>query len=316
MTASVSPAEPGTTHPSLLGGQELLAPDVLRVRLPLSNVVLLGKAHQPWVLVDAGHPGSAALILKAARDRFGDARPQAIVLTHGHFDHIGALHSLLKVWGDVPVYAHALELPYLTGQSAYPPPDPSVGGSMSAVSPLFLPGPYDFRPHIQALPPRLPAALSGWDIIETPGHAPGHVSLWRPADKLLIAGDAFVTTVQESLSSALSLRPQLVHRPPAYYTPDWDASRRSVVRLSALEPALAITGHGDTMRGSRLQLGLRKLAANFDEVARPRVGRYAAHPAVTGTSGVLSLPPARPTVHGLLLALGVLGLVLIWRSRR
>ena len=61
-------------------------------------------------------------------------RPAAILLTHGHFDHVGALKTLAEEW-DVPVYAHTLELPYLTGRSSYPPPDPSVGGgAMAAMS--------------------------------------------------------------------------------------------------------------------------------------------------------------------------------------
>ena len=133
--------------------------------------------------------------------------------------------------------------------------------------------------------------MKGWTFIDTPGHSPGHVSLWREADRLLIAGDAFVTTVQERVTGALTLRPQLVHRPPAYYTPDWDAARASVERLAALEPALAVTGHGHPVAGKEVQDELRRLAQNFDEVARPVQGRYVVHPAVTGASGVVSLPP-------------------------
>lgn len=277
----------------MLGGRQLLAPDVERVRLPLSNAFLLGTPGQPWVLLDAGSPGNAALIMRAARARFGEgARPQAIVLTHGHLDHIGGLWGLQKGWSDVPVYAHNLELPYLTGVSAYPPPDPTVGGSMSMISPAFVPGPFDFRPRVRPLDElgELPA-LQGWTFLHTPGHTPGHLSLWREADRLLIAGDAFVTTVQESARSALTLRPHIVHGPPAYYTPDWDAARASVRQLAALQPAVAVTGHGDPLQGERLTHGLSKLAADFDVLARPAQGRYVVHPAVTGNGGVLHLPP-------------------------
>ncbi|ULH17606.1 MBL fold metallo-hydrolase (plasmid) [Deinococcus sp. KNUC1210] len=316
-----SPVEAVSSTPSALGGLQQIAPGVLRLRLPLSNVFLLGDPGGPWVLVDAGTPGSAGMIRRAAEQHFGrESAPQAIVLTHGHLDHIGALHALLRCWPGVKVYAHALEQPYLTGQSAYPPPDPTVGGSMSALSPLFLPGPFDFQPHIHALPwPSDVAALDGWEVVNTPGHAPGHISLWRRADRTLIVGDAFVTTVQESLPAALTLRPHRVHRPPAYYTPDWEAARVSVERLAALHPQIAVTGHGDPLKGPVLTQELEQLAAQFDQKARPAQGRYVSRPAVTSRDGVLILPPL--TARGQAVKWTGIGLVLLvltglmWRLR-
>ena len=81
------------------------------------------QATGAWALVDAGLKWSAPKIRKMAEELFGEGtRPAAIILTHGHFDHVGALAKLIEEW-NVPVYAHSLEVPYLTGQSAYPPPD-------------------------------------------------------------------------------------------------------------------------------------------------------------------------------------------------
>ena len=151
--------------------------------------------------------------------------------------------------------------------------------------------------------------------METPGHSPGHTSLWRERDRLLIAGDAFVTTVQESIVAALSLRPRKVHRPPAYYTPDWDAARTSVARLAALEPALAVTGHGDPLEGPGLLSELATLTATFDREARPAHGRYVTQPAVTGISGVLSLPPLLPFQFPMRPLLGVLAILLLLALR-
>ena len=112
-----------------------------------------GARDREWTLVDAGLPGSADKIKRAAAELYGEeSRPNAIVLTHGHFDHIGAIHTLAREW-DVPVFAHELEMPYLTGRSAYPPPDPLVGGGMnSLLSILFPRGPIDLGPRAHVLP--------------------------------------------------------------------------------------------------------------------------------------------------------------------
>jgi glyoxylase-like metal-dependent hydrolase (beta-lactamase superfamily II) len=81
------------------------------------------------MLVDAGLRASAPRIRAWAHERCGP--PLAIVLTHAHFDHVGALAALLEEW-DVPVYVHRDELPYVTGAREYPPPDPSVDGGLMA----------------------------------------------------------------------------------------------------------------------------------------------------------------------------------------
>ena len=126
-------------------GTHEIAADLAYKRIVFVNVVLSGAAgagDQRWVLIDTGLMGSAGAIARAAADRFGhDARPAAIVLTHGHFDHAGAVEELARRW-DVPVYAHALELPYLDGRASYPPADASVGGGlMSRLSPVLPSGP-------------------------------------------------------------------------------------------------------------------------------------------------------------------------------
>jgi hypothetical protein len=79
-----------------------------------------------------------------------------------------------------------------------------------------------------------------------------------------------------------------------YFTPDWDAARESVRRLAELEPDIAVTGHGVPISGEGLRNGLRVLADRFDEIARPRKGRYVNDPAVTDLEGVVSVPPPVP----------------------
>jgi glyoxylase-like metal-dependent hydrolase (beta-lactamase superfamily II) len=199
------------------------------------------------------------------------------------------------------VYAHELELPYVTGRSAYPPPDPTVGGGLMArTSPLFPPGPFDVGDRARALPGSAGGGDTGevpgapdWRWHFTPGHTPGHVALFRARDKALVAGDAFVTTKQESAAAVYTQRVE-VHGPPMYYTPDWDAARASVERLAALDPLVAVTGHGQPLRGDALAEGLRALARDFDRVARPAQGRYVREPARADASGVTYVPPPVP----------------------
>ncbi len=260
-------------------GVMAVLPDLAYRRLGIVNVVLAGPPGGPWTLIDAGLPGTQHLIEHAAQTRFGGRKPEAIVMTHGHFDHVGVLESLAAKW-DVPVYAHADERPYLDGSAAYPPPDPHVGGGLMArLSPLYPRSPVDVGDRLRILSPdgSLPT-MPGWRWLHTPGHSAGHISLWREADRALIVGDAFITTAQESAYAAATQAPEL-HGPPMYFTHDWQAARDSVRRLAALSPELAVTGHGRAMHGAALRQGLESLAARFDEVAVPRDGTYVRHPA-------------------------------------
>jgi glyoxylase-like metal-dependent hydrolase (beta-lactamase superfamily II) len=263
-----------------------LVSDVAYKRLGIVNVAFYGNAGpDAWVLIDAGVAGTAGMIRRAAEERFGkDARPSAIIMTHGHFDHAGALETLADEW-DVPVFAHELELPYLNGSSSYPPADPTVGGGlMSLLSPLYPRSPYNVSGRLHVLPadgsvPHMPA----WKWVHVPGHTPGQVALWREGDRILIAADAFITTRQESAYAVAAQKPEM-HGPPKYFTQDWNAARDSVQRLAALEPEIVVTGHGAAMQGPEMRSALRELARNFDEIAVPDDGRYVRE-AATPASG-------------------------------
>jgi len=247
-----------------------------------------------WVLVDTGLKWSVSKIKEMSAYLFGEgSKPVAIILTHGHFDHIGSVSTLAEEW-DVPVYAHHLEIPYLTGQSNYPPPDPTVGGGLMATMAFLYPNtPINIWKHVKVLPPNgnIPI-LSEWKYIHTPGHSPGHISLFRESDAVLIAGDAFVTTEQESLMSVM-FQTRKISGPPKYFTCDWDDAKTSVDELVKLNPKTAATGHGQPMRGKELQKALQYLEENFDTKAVPASGRYVPNPAITDTNGVMYVPPKK-----------------------
>lgn len=303
-------------HP--MGSLYQIGDELAYLRTAIVNVYFIGEPGAPdrgWVLVDTGIAGSAERIRHAAMRRFGPhSRPAAIVLTHGHFDHIGAVRELAREWG-ANVYAHPLELPHLTGRSAYPPPDPTVGGgAMAALSFLYPKSPIDLGSRVLPLPTdgTIPGAPR-WRWIHTPGHTVGHVALFREDDRALIAGDAFVTTRQESMLSVLAQRVE-VNGPPAYFTPDWPSAAASVRTLARLRPNLAATGHGIPLQGPRMLAELETLAATFERRAIPTRGRYVGHP-TPGPDGVLRLPP-KPFPTRLLLAGSALALgLLIARSR-
>jgi glyoxylase-like metal-dependent hydrolase (beta-lactamase superfamily II) len=265
---------PATTINS--GRGETVLPDLFYYTIQISNICLVGDPDtQDYVLIDAGMPDSADQIISITADRFGTkSRPKAIILTHGHFDHVGALIELVKHW-DVPVYAHKLEMPYLTGEKSYPEPDSTVeGGLMAKMAPFFPHEPINLGDYIKTLPedgtvPHLP----DFKWIHTPGHTPGHISLFREKDRTLIAGDAFVTVKQDSLYKVY-MQTQEINGPPKYFTPDWIASRESVKKLEALKPEVAVTGHGVPMSGEQLAAGLEKLVKDFDEIAIPDYGKY------------------------------------------
>jgi glyoxylase-like metal-dependent hydrolase (beta-lactamase superfamily II) len=237
------------------------------MRTAISNVVFLGLPGH-WFLVDTGVPGSRAAIERAVATHF-EGPPWGILLTHGHFDHVGAVVELATKWG-VRVFAHPAEHPFLDGSRSYPPAHPRASdGLMSLLSPLYPRRPVDLGRHLRSLTGdgNIPGA-DGWRWIATPGHSPGHVSFWHPETRHLIAGDAFITTGQESAYEVARQAPE-VHGPPRYFTGNWFEAETSVKKLAHLDPEVAVTGHGPALQGPELRDGLRTLAARFWEVGGP-----------------------------------------------
>lgn len=298
-----------------------VAQGVWRLKDKFVNVFLIqNNKNSDWVLVDAGLPGSAQKIKQMIAEVISPgAIPSAIILTHGHFDHRGSLEELAEEW-QIPVYAHHMELPYLNGKSSYPPADPTVGGgALASLSFTYPNKPINIEKHLKELPEdgTIPE-LKGWSWIHTPGHTPGHISLFRKKDKVLIAGDACVTTKQESIYFVMTQK-RIVSSPPKYFTPDWRSAAHSVRELASLEPEVLVSGHGAAMYGKEAKKGLHKLSVFFYKLGIPKTGRYVDDPALFDEEGVTYVPP-RPTNYTLwftatIAAVGTLGLSLYLFSR-
>ncbi|RWZ55257.1 MBL fold metallo-hydrolase [Halobacillus fulvus] len=250
---------------------EQVLDDLAFYRTLIANVVFVGKpGSDHWVLIDCGIAHYANRIIEAAEKRFGTQPPKAILLTHGHFDHVGSAEKLAEHW-KVPIYVHPLEMDYVTGKRNYPVGDATVGGGLfSILSPFFPTKPVNLSRYIHPIPKEEPLPfLEEWDMIHTPGHTPGHISLYRHKDRTLIAGDAIITVKQES-SMAVFIQHQHIHGPPAYFTHNWEEAEDSVKRLAEMKPQVVMTGHGLPMEGELMHEQLQELASNFKELAVPK----------------------------------------------
>ncbi len=84
-------------------------------------------------------------------------------------------------------------------------------------------------------------------VLETPGHSPGHIALWRPDDGVLLVGDVITG------ANVWTGRPGL-HEPPAIFTHDPEVNRRSARRLASLDAETVLFSHGPPLYdGSQLQ---------------------------------------------------------------
>jgi len=229
------------------------------------NVYLIG-TPEGWCLVDAGWPGHADDIRRAAAGLFGPgSRPAAILLTHCHPDHSGAASELARTW-DCPVRMHPLDLPLAHPDLAAVR---DCGGpldrwlilpvlrAMGAKRSGALLEKSDLRDRAQALDPETPLpGPSGWLALHTPGHTRGHIALIREEDGVVVTGDALTTVDVNSPLGPIRGRATL-GRPPWITTWDWAAAGRSMDAVVARRPRVIAPGHGAPLSGDdadRLEL--------------------------------------------------------------
>ena len=254
---------------SVTSNAEQVTPEVTLLNFTVVNAFLVGDPlsdGKEFVLVDTGLENAYDFILETVKKYYGkDIRPQCIVLTHGHFDHVGSVIKLSEYW-DVPVYIHELELPYVTGKMDYPKGDSTVGGEISQMSPSFPHTSIDISYRINILPQdgKIPG-MYGWKWIHTPGHTRGHISLFKELDRVLIAGDAISTTKQESMWSVITKKEE-ISGPPAYMTEDWEKAKESIIYLKSLEPAILLPSHGKPLRNLEIREQLEMLVNKIDKM--------------------------------------------------
>ncbi|MDZ5471011.1 MBL fold metallo-hydrolase (plasmid) [Bacillus sp. 31A1R] len=139
-----------------------------------TNCYLLVDSNQSCLIVDPGEEGKKLI----AHIQKRKLKPQAIVLTHAHFDHIGAIDDVRDHY-QIPVYVHEKEAKWLI--------DPTLNGSQ-----FFMMGPIKMRPaeHFLKGEGQVTVGNFSFEVYETPGHSPGSVSLYFKEAGLVVAGDA------------------------------------------------------------------------------------------------------------------------------
>jgi glyoxylase-like metal-dependent hydrolase (beta-lactamase superfamily II) len=158
------------------------------------------------ILIDTGYPGQLPLIREAMK--IADVpfeKLNKIIITHQDIDHIGSLPSILKESPQpIEVLANELEKPYIQGDQQLLRITPEAIAQAAAKLPDSMPSERR-KAFIATLenPPHGPVDTTvvdgqelpycgGITIINTPGHTPGHISLYHKPSKTLIAADAMV----------------------------------------------------------------------------------------------------------------------------
>jgi NADP-dependent 3-hydroxy acid dehydrogenase YdfG/glyoxylase-like metal-dependent hydrolase (beta-lactamase superfamily II) len=255
-----------------------IADGVWRLSVHGANLYFL-RSQEGWALVDAAWSwGDCAHVIRSASAALlgPNASPTAIVLTHLHPDHDGAALELAEAW-KCPVYVHGDELPLaqavaaqdLAGIAHYGNGlDRGVIVPIMRVLPRRRPDPTLASPSLANVARRLePSGVPGlpdWTWVPTPGHAPGHVALFRQIDRVLLSGDAVLTVDASSvggyLAWAIGRRPPHAFPPPAYTNWNQSATDASLLVLAALEPRVLATGHGAPLVGDAATHELQAVA--------------------------------------------------------
>lgn len=193
--------------------------------LPLVPPYSINAFFAEGILFDAGTRLHGPWVLHALRRH----RVVAHALTHAHPDHQGGSHAVCTAL-NLPLWCGAHDAPAVKNGTTRELLPPTLFNRM--VDGMFA-GP----PHPVARMLHEGDAVGSFEVIATPGHAPGHVAFWRARDRVLIMGDVVVNC--HPLTNWIELR-----EPLAQFTPNPALNRHSARKLAALHPRMLCFGHG------------------------------------------------------------------------
>ncbi|KNC19705.1 Zn-dependent hydrolase [Arthrobacter sp. RIT-PI-e] len=222
-----------------------IAPGIHHLEHARTNVYLV-EDENGLLLVDTGLPRSRALLSSALSQIGRSVRDiTAIVLTHGHFDHVGTAEQLRTRYG-IPVYCHPADAriaahPYSYDHERSPFLYPvRYPGAVPGLLRMTLAGALTVRGvrDTQALTAEVAAGLPGSPVlVPTPGHTDGHCALHFPDRDAVISGDALVTLDPYTGRPG----PQVV---ASAATADTRAALHSLEALRSTAARTVLPGHG------------------------------------------------------------------------
>jgi glyoxylase-like metal-dependent hydrolase (beta-lactamase superfamily II) len=207
--------------------------------------------EQNVTIVDTGFPKQLEQ-LKEAIESYGIsfANLNRIMLTHQDIDHIGNLPDIIQGSAiRIEVIAHEIEKPYIQGERRILRFTDEAIARIDQLPDLI---PESFKNGLKALmlnPPCAPVdrTIAGGElvpgfecitVIDTPGHTPGHISLYHVPSRTLIAGDALV------------IRDGMLYGPDPESTLDMTTAIQSLRKFSAFDIERVICYHGGLFKGN------------------------------------------------------------------
>ncbi|TDF91113.1 MBL fold metallo-hydrolase [Paenibacillus piri] len=196
---------------------------------PLPVMIWIVEDRDGLTLVDGGLPSMWNPMHEAIRTTFRGRSLNRILLTHGHSDHVGMLYALTESL-QLPVTAHEIEIPFLTGERSYT--TLRQGSKNKDIKP--------FAPNILQ-PLDMKGNYGGLVPFHTPGHCLGHVAYYHPEDNILLAGDLFTAFFDK------------LRRPIEKFTANMEESLQSGAIVKRLQPRLTACAHCGVVKDASIQ---------------------------------------------------------------